>query len=276
MLTAFAIVAIGALTGGAIMSSLLSFSLQKQSLLAQLEPSLKAQLLAEANLIQVKASEHVFYFEQDAEYFYLIETGAICLYRPSFRGDEKVFQTLEAGDSLAETLMFIPHAQYPLSAQAVVDSQLQQIPKRVLLNLCHSQPNLALQLLEGMALAITQSLNRIDLLTISNAAQRMVTYFLDLYAQKSSAWLTLPASQIILARQLNIAPETFSRQMAIFRKAGFIGGRNPDMVLLDIEGLCASVDLPVPKFKKTSTSQQLGDGLLGCCSHLKCSLGKAD
>ncbi|MFT0213981.1 Crp/Fnr family transcriptional regulator [Pseudomonas sp. F1_0610] len=256
------------------MSTLLSFSLHKQSFLAQLEPSLKTQLLAQASLLHIKASEHVFYFEQEAEYFYLIESGSVCLYRPSFKGDEKVFQTLEAGDSMAETLMFVPNAQYPLSAQAVTDSQLQQIPKKVLLNLCQTQPSLAMQLLEGMALAITQSLNRIDLLTISNAAQRMVTYFVDLYIQKNSAWLTLPTSQIVLARQLNIAPETFSRQMASFRKAGFIGGRNPDIVLLDIEGLCASVDLPVPKLQSHSASRQLSRGLLDCCSYLKCRLGK--
>lgn len=73
-------------------------------------------------------------------------------------------------------------------------------------------------MLEGMAVRISQSLHRIDLLTVGNAAQRLVLYLLDVYLQQGSAWLTLPASQAVLSRQLNITPETLSRQLSAVRR----------------------------------------------------------
>ncbi|MNT59715.1 hypothetical protein D3C72_1972480 [compost metagenome] len=80
-----------------------------------------------------------------------------------------------------------------------------------MLELCRVSPDFSIAMLEGMAVRISQSLNRIDLLTIGNSAQRLVVYLMDLYIQQRSAWLTLPASHGVLARQLNITPETFSR-----------------------------------------------------------------
>ena len=97
-------------------------------------------------------------------------------------------------------------------------------------------------------------------------------YLLDLYIEQRSAWFSLPVRQAILAKQLNIAPETFSRQLTQFRRAGFIGGRNPEIVLLDINGLCASVGLPVPKLdlqKPRCRSASLGTGLFECCNYFK-------
>lgn len=54
-----------------------------------------------------------------AHYFYLVTTGAINLYRPSYSGDRKIFRVVEDGDLLVETAMFLDPPEYPLSAQAV-------------------------------------------------------------------------------------------------------------------------------------------------------------
>lgn len=247
----------------------------KSSVVAQLDEGLLASLLSEAKLIELAAQETVFSFGQPATHFYWIKKGEVTLYRPCYSGEEKVFRTLGTGDTLAETMMFIRDAQYPLTAQAVGDVALYKIPRHSLLKLCQCHSELAMQLLESMAVTVSQSLNRIDLLTIGNSAQRLASYLLELYLEQRSAWFSLPVRQAVLARQLNITPETFSRQLTQFRRAGFIGGRNPEIVLLDIEGLCASVGLPVPKLeaqKPRGRSALLGDGLLECCSYFKAVL----
>lgn len=242
------------------------------SIVAQLDKNILGSLLHDAELIQLVDCEHVFYFGQPATHFYWIKSGGVSLYRPSYSGEEKIFRNLGAGDTVAETMMFINDARYPLAAQAQGDVILYKISKKSLLALCQRSPAASMQLLESMAVAVAQSLNRIDLLTIGNAAQRLASYLLDLYIEERSAWFNLPVRQALLARQLNITPETFSRQLTQFRRAGFIGGRNPEIVLLDIDGLCASVGLPVPTLdlqKPRSRSASLGSGLFECCGYFK-------
>lgn len=256
-------------------SLLVSSAAYEPSFVESLDKNLLGALLDDAKTIQLTGHEILFRFGQPATHFYWIKSGEVVLYRPCYSGEEKIFRTLRTGDTVAETMMFISDAQYPLTAQALGNVTLYKMSKESLLALCQCNLGFAMQLLENMAIAVSQSLNRIDLLTIGNAAQRMASYLVELYIQQRSAWINLPASQAVLARQLNVAPETFSRQMAQFRRAGFVGGRNPDIVLLDIDGLCGAVDLPVPKLdlkKARRRSAALGDGLFECCSYFKHTL----
>jgi len=253
-------------------NALSSSSTNEASIVSKLDKKTLDELLDHAKRVELIMHDHLFQFGQRASHFFWIQSGEVALYRPCFGGEEKIFRTLKAGETVAETMMFIQDAEYPLAAQALGDVVVYKIPKQSLLALCESTPALAMQLLENMAIAVSQSVNRIDLLTITNSAQRMVSYLLELYLEKQSAWFSLPYRQATLARQLNITPETFSRQMAQFRRSGYLGGRNPNIVLLDIKGLCNSVGLPVPKIDTTASpnrSASLGDGLFECCSYFK-------
>tara|TARA_R110002020_G_scaffold413358_6_gene623030 strand:- start:281 stop:1039 length:759 start_codon:yes stop_codon:yes gene_type:complete len=236
----------------------------------------RLQFLLEGSLrIKLESGQHLFRMGDKASYFFLVEVGNVVLYRPSYKGDHKIFRSMAAGDLLAETVMFVEPCHYPLSAQASVDSSVYRLPRERLLGLCQASPDFSMAMLEGMAIRISQSLNRIDLLTIGNSAQRLVVYLMDLYVQQRSAWLTLPAHHGVLARQLNITPETFSRQLGAFRRAGYIGGRNLELVLLDIEGLCHSVDLPLPKTgsEHGNPTTHLGSSLFDCCNYARRALG---
>lgn len=239
------------------------------------EASLRA-LAADADVVNLENRQHLFYMGQMAMHFYLVTTGSITLYRPSYTGDQKIFRTVEGGDLLVETAMFLDPPEYPLSAQAAGSVTCYRMPRDNLLRMCHESPDFALAMLGGMAERIQQSLNRIDLLTIGNAAQRLVLYLMDLYVQQRTSWLVLPISQSVLARQLNIAPETLSRQMSAFRRSGLIGEHLPEVVLLDVEGLCRAVGLPSPElhFERASAARRLGSSLFDCCNYASQTLGR--
>lgn len=239
------------------------------------EKSLRA-LARGTDVVNLTTRQHLFYMGQPATHFYLVVSGSLTLYRPSYTGDQKVFRTVEEGDLLVETAMFLDSPQYPLSAQAIGSATCYRIPRENLLLMCRESADFSLAMLGGMAERISQSLNRIDLLTIGNSAQRLVLYLMDLYVQQRSPWLELPVSQAVLARQLNITPETLSRQMSTFRRSGLIGEHNPEVVLLDIEGLCRSVGLPPPdlSFERGSAAKQLGSSLFDCCNYARQALGR--
>jgi len=240
-------------------------------------------LAANAEPIHLSARQHLFYLGEAANHFYLVAQGSINLYRPSYTGERKIFRTLSHGDLLVETAMFLDPPEYPMSAQAQSDTTCWRLPRADLLRVCRESPEFSLAMLEGMALRISQSLNRIDLLTVGNAAQRLVLYLLDIHQQQDTAWLTLPVNQAVLSRQLNITPETLSRLLSSFRRAGLIGearrehsAHQMQIVLLDVAGLCQDVGLPPPEPKpvRARPTRHLGSSLFDCCNYAKMALGR--
>ncbi|TEA74122.1 Crp/Fnr family transcriptional regulator [Allopusillimonas ginsengisoli] len=229
--------------------------------------SLKA-LAERARRICLPSKQHLFHAGQAADYFYWIERGGITLYLPSYNGDEKIVQTLEQGCLLGATVMFSESGHYPLSAQASEYSVLYRLDRELLLDMTRHSPEVAYTLLQIVSNHLVQAINRIDLLTITNATQRLITYLLDIYRERGSAWITLPASHAVLARQLNMTPENLSRTLAAFRRAGLIGGRARELVLLDVDAICRQARLPppVPKPAKREAVSAEDKALFRCCS----------
>lgn len=243
---------------------------------SRINEAILRSLIKNVDLVRLSPKQHLFSMDDPATYFYLVVAGSITLYRPSYAGDNKIFRTVEGGDLLVETVMFLESPYYPLSAQAVGNATCYRIPRENLLQLCQESPVFSMAMLSGMAERISQSLNRIDLLTMGSAAQRLVLYLLDLRIQQCRNWLRLPVSQNILARQLNITPETLSRHMRTFRRNGLIGQQSPEVVLLNVDALCRSVNLPPPDQRdlaRNSAARRLGSGLFDCCNYAGQTLG---
>lgn len=98
--------------------------------------------------------------------------------------------------------------------------------------------------------------------------QLVAEYLMNLYVEQGSVWLTLPSRHRVLARQLNMTPENLSRMLGAFRREGLIGGRNRELVLLDVEALCRQARLPPPDHKRQVPSSAFpqDDTLFSCCT----------
>ncbi|MYN14838.1 cyclic nucleotide-binding domain-containing protein [Pusillimonas sp. TS35] len=206
-----------------------------------------AHLAYEARLVSVANGAHLFEMGMPANHFYVVQSGRVSLYRPCYNGETKIFRVMESGDVVGEASMFLEPARYPLSARATAATKAYCVERKRLLSLARTSPAFSYALTLGLATGFNHWLNRVDLLTIGNAGQRLVTFLMDLYIQQHSTTLVLPSSQGILARQLNIAAETFSRQMNQFKRAGLITLQpQRQLILLDVPGLCRFVGIPAP------------------------------
>jgi len=223
----------------------------------------KVALSRGAQVVHLAQGKHLFESGFKAQRFYIIRSGAVSLYRYSPEGDEKVFQVLGEGDSIAEAVMFMEPSVYPVSAKANVDSTVLSFSRDVLLSFCSKNSDFSFQLLGAMATKLSQAVNRVDQLTLKGANQRLVSYLLELHQQQGSEWIKLPVAQSVLAGQLNIAPETLSRLFKKLRQEEVISGKGGVVVLLDIERMCTLVNLPSP-FKIQSGAN--GDAWGGCCN----------
>lgn len=246
------------------MSTPLARALAQTRVFATLgDPALRT-LCAAATPLHIRADQPLFEAGDPADAFFWLESGLLRLYRLTADGEEKVFQIVADGDLIAETAMFIEPCEYPLSAHAETDCTLQRLPRQLLLTLVRQSPDLAMRFLAALSERLYQAVNRIDQLTVSSGSQRLALFLIDLHRQQHGRWLTLPVSAAVLARQLNIAPETLSRLLNGFKQAGLISGQRREWVLLDIEGLCRAVDLPMPA--QMNDSSALRSSSAGCCN----------
>ncbi|WP_344797815.1 Crp/Fnr family transcriptional regulator [Litoribacillus peritrichatus] len=243
-------------------------SLQSSLIFKDISAQYRAHLTNGMRRRKLKAGKHLFHEGEEADYFYQLTSGVINLYRLSPEGDEKVFQQVRNGDTIAESAMFMKPNVYPVSARAEQDCELLIFSRLALLDLCKDNPDYAMQLLSAMSTRLHQTVNRIDQLTLKNAGQRLVAYLLEQHQLQHSEWLTLPVSHSILAGQLNIAPETLSRLFQRLRQAEAISGKRQTVVLLDIKKMCDLVNLPLITSGNLMMDQSgvQNTSMAGCCN----------
>lgn len=221
-----------------------------RSLLSLLDEQQQQQLLDSAKTVHLVANQMLFNKDDPANYFYLVKKGQIKLFRVTPAGDEKVFHLFSPGGWVAEMAMFLPSPSYPMNAQAEVASELLAVKREALHKVVEESPKLACQLLGFMSTKISALVNNVDKLTFINASQRLVLHLGHLYQLQGidNDKVKLQVPKRVLASQLNITPETFSRILRKFKVSGLIEEKGDSIILLDKESLCSEVELTAEIF----------------------------
>lgn len=185
----------------------------------------------------LNAGEHLFEADSRAESFFLLRSGKIKLYRLSPSGQEKVIEIIGPGHTFAEAMMFLDIPQYPVSAQALCDTEVFAINNRSFLNVLSQSIETCFQVMADISMRLKRHLNEIDALTLQNAALRVVNYlgYLVPEGSRETAEITLPAQKNIIASRLSITPETLSRILHTLSGKGLISVDGLHITVYDIE-----------------------------------------
>jgi len=221
-----------------------------RNLLSLFDEQQQQQLLEGAKTIQLVANQTLFNKDAPADYFYLVKKGQIKLFRITPAGDEKVFHLFTTGGWIAEMAMFLPLPRYPMNAQAEMASELVMVKRETLMAIVENSPKLACSLLGFMSTKIFALVNNVDKLTFINASQRLVLHLAHLYQMQEIGddRVQLQGPKRVVASQLNITPETFSRILRKFKTQGLIEEQGDSIKLLDKAALCAEVELTLDIF----------------------------
>jgi CRP-like cAMP-binding protein len=103
-------------------------------------------------------------------------------------------------------------------------------------HLLEEQPKICLDLLASFSIRLHQRLNEIDTLTLANASRRVVRY-LSQAPQNANGDIQLSVSKRLIASQLGIQPETFSRILHRLIDAGLIAMQQRTIQILDRNNL---------------------------------------
>ena len=194
-----------------------------------------------ANLRRLEANDCLFHQGDPAERFYLLVDGQMKLIRILPEGQEKLVEVIQPGQSFAEALLFSGARSYPVTAIAIRASHLLSIDGTHYRFLLEDQPKICLDLLASFSIRLHQRLNEIDTLTLANASRRVVRY-LSQASQNGNDEIQLGVSKRLIASQLGIQPETFSRILHRLIDAGLIDMQQRHIRILDRPSLAGYCD----------------------------------
>lgn len=169
--------------------------------------------------------------------FYVVETGAVRLYKESRHAKEHTLHIALPGDCFGEAALFL-ETGYPASAATVKDSSLIFIRRDEFLEILRDNPRVSLALMGSMAIWAHRLVNSIELLALKDAGERLASYLLAKCPDtECKPVVELDITKQMLASHLGITGETLSRLLARFEAEGFIEVAGRKIRILSPKGL---------------------------------------
>lgn len=188
-------------------------SVREHFLFSGLEQGDFQQLATSMTPRQVEKNEVLFHRGDPATSFYFLDSGLIELNLIAATGEKKILEVVGPGRTFAEAVTFMREQKYPVTAEAIAESRLCQIPNKPYIDLVYSNPDACMRLLSDVSRHLHARVREIEHLTIQNARSRLAIYLLDhvveTHGDEATVRLELPRH--VIASRLSIQPETLSR-----------------------------------------------------------------
>jgi CRP-like cAMP-binding protein len=171
--------------------------------------------------------------------FHVVVFGRVKLCLQTQRGDEKVVDLLTRGQSFGESAMFL-NRPYRITAEALVDSKLLHLPRPLVVAEIERDPTFAQRIIHGLCTRFSHLLGDVEGCTLRSGTQRVSAYLLEHLPERSTedeTALTFPAQKGVIASQLNLTQEHFSRILHELIAAGLIQVQGRVVRVLDGAGL---------------------------------------
>lgn len=219
--------------------SLIRTIIAEHLLFASLPEADQARLCQHCRIVALSHDESLFHQGAQAHSFYILISGSMKLFRVSPDGHAKVIEVIREGESFAEALMFLAQVSYPLNAAAIGQTRVLAVPSETYKAMLLANPQSGLKLMGNMALKLHRRINEIETLTLQNTRHRLGSYLFGLAPDPaaSECHITLPMAKQLIASQLGMQPETFSRLMKEMKQQGLIDVQGARINVLDLPGL---------------------------------------
>jgi CRP-like cAMP-binding protein len=169
---------------------------------------------------------------------YCLISGLVKLYLVAPDRHEKALEFVEPGQTFAEAAMFSGQG-YPVDAVALDDSRLIAVDAYSLMRYLRQHPDLAWQMLAVMSRRLHYLVGQIRSVSLHNAEQRVASYLLENFdhSEPERPVARIPSKRSELASMLGLTTETLCRVVANFRRKGWIGTAEHDIVVAEPDAL---------------------------------------
>jgi len=145
---------------------------------------------------------------------YAVVSGQVKLALEAVQGGEHVVELVGPGGTFGETALFLDSPHMLMTAQALTDSRLICISRAVLVAELDRATELSRGIIKILSHRLRGLIQALEDCTLRNGRERVVGYLLNRLppeAAQGRASVTLPAQKGVIASQLNLTQEHFSR-----------------------------------------------------------------
>lgn len=182
-----------------------------------------ARLRHAAKRVAQPKSTVVFHEGESCRGFYIVESGAVKIYKESPDAREHVLHVALPGDCFGEAALFLG-VGYPACAAAVRDSSLILLRREEFLDILKHDVEISLRLMASMATWSHRLVRSIEALTLKDSSARLVGYLLSKLPVDGRAGtvVELGMPKQVLASHLGMTGETLSRLLTRLEADGMI------------------------------------------------------
>lgn len=206
-------------------------TLKRVSMFSGLPAAEMSRVLAACRLLSLKKDEVLFHEGSAADGFFIVHSGAISVHRLTPDGREQVIRVFYPCEAFAEVAL-VEGTGYPASACAIEESQVILVRRSDFRLEIHRDPDLALRILASFSTHLKFLVETIEDLKLKQAESRVAQWLLR-QSRATGNTIELPLAKRLLASQLGLAPETFSRILSRWREAGLVEVVGPRITLRD-------------------------------------------
>ena len=189
-----------------------------------------------SQVIELEDGQLLFAQGEQVNYFYLVLSGRIKLFRVSPDGQEKIIEIVEPGGLFAEALMFMDQPHYPVSSAALSKTVVVGIDAKDFKAMLWDSVDTCLLLLGDMSFRLRKLVHEIDTLTLHTGTCRVANYLLQHAADKEEC-IQLDIAKSVIAARLSVKPETFSRIIKSLKGQDILTIDGNRITILDREAL---------------------------------------
>ncbi len=219
-------------------------TLRQSQLFADLPSEDLRTVAAGCSLRTLQKGETLFREGERAEGFYVMQTGAVSIYRLTPDGREQIICVFRPPESFAEVTLATIET-YPANASALESSRVIVVNRTHFRDLVRRQPELALHMLASMSLHLKHLVQSLQDMKGRQIECRLADWLLQLSPAAAAGCptvLTMPIPKKTLAGQLGVTSETLSRTFARFRREGMIEVKGASIRVLDHAALKACAE----------------------------------
>lgn len=206
-------------------------TLRRVSMFSGLPPTELERVIPACRLLSLKKEEVLFHEGAATAGFFIVHSGAISVHRLTPDGRDQVIRVFYPGEAFAE-IALVEGSGYPATASAIEDSQVILVRRGDFRNEILRDPDLALRILASFSTHLKFLVETIEDLKLRQAESRLAQWLLRQIGEEGDV-IELPLAKRLLASQLGLAAETFSRVLARWRDLGLVEVEGPRITLLD-------------------------------------------
>jgi CRP-like cAMP-binding protein len=202
-------------------------------LFTELSPSVLKLFSERVRIVELTRNEIVFHQGQAVQSLYSVMTGQVKLVVTAPTGAEKVVEIVGSGRSFGEALMFLERPS-PVSAQAVVKTEVIEISSELIFSAIDESTQICRALLAGLSYRLHHLVSDLETCCLQTSTERVARFIVDeLGSDPRKASFIFPANKNLIASQLNLAPESFSRILHHLSEKKIIQVHGRELTVLD-------------------------------------------